>query len=66
MKFKERQFKAIQRFCKYCEVGFDRQKGYPELTCRHRENIPRGCSWGECNQDVCLFIKVINETAKEI
>jgi hypothetical protein len=61
MEFNEKQFKEIQKFCKFCEVGFDREKGYPELTCRHKINIPSGHSWGECNKDVCLFIQMIKE-----
>ena len=42
--------------CKYSAYGCDIDHNI-ELTCRHPENKPAGCSWGDCKECVCPLLK---------
>lgn len=41
-------FYTFAALCPHCKPGFDEMTSRIEDTCRHPDNIPRGCSWGEC------------------
>lgn len=47
-------FKTFQSNCKYAQYGL--KYGYVrefELTCRRPDRIPKGCSWGVCDEANC-------------
>lgn len=50
-------FGWIKSLCPFCKPGFDEMVGYAADTCRHNDNKPKGCSWGECNEDICPLLK---------
>ena len=37
----------------YCKIGS--KDGRFINTCRKPDMIPKGCSWGECNEKVCPY-----------
>lgn len=47
-------FRRFQDTCKYCRLGFD--GGFITDTCRKRDNIPKGSSWGECKLSTCPLL----------
>lgn len=49
-------FPVMQTMCKYFHIGYDQNHDVLD-TCRHKANIPSGCSWGECSQDACPFLQ---------
>lgn len=51
-------FEQLRSMCKYCQWGFDEQQYPPrQLTCRNKDNIPQGSSWGNCNIKECPLLK---------
>ena len=51
----ELTFLTMRESCKY---GHDSYNGeYLDWTCHHNDNIPAGCSWGECNMTMCPILK---------
>ena len=50
-------FKKFRLVCKFFAVGYnvDRET---ELTCRRKDMIPEGCSWGICDKEHCPYMKV--------
>ena len=51
-------FNIVSENCKYYHVGFDEDRVACD-TCRHKDNIPAGCSWGICDKDHCpIFAKM--------
>lgn len=49
-------FNTFQHICRYYHVGFDQDR-IAHDTCRYKANIPSGCSWGECKQEICPFLQ---------
>lgn len=49
-------FNQFAEYCKYSHGGLDIDRNYCP-TCRNKENIPYGQSWGECNALVCPVFK---------
>lgn len=45
-------FPQLAEMCKHRKPGYDRDKQVVN-TCRHPNNTPVGCSWGDCSPDVC-------------
>lgn len=47
-------FKTFQSNCKYAQYGLkqDTVRDF-ELTCRKSERVPKGCSWGVCDEAHC-------------
>ncbi len=58
-------FKTATANCQYWHEGFDDYKGGWIDTCRHPDNIPEGCSWGECDFEVCPIFEKCLECASE-
>lgn len=52
-------FRRFQDTCKFCKLGF--VKGFVTDTCRKKENIPKGDSWGECSFSKCPLLKVLKD-----
>ena len=51
-------FEQLKNICKYCEWGFDPLEDPSRLlTCRNKDNIPQGSSWGNCNISECPLLK---------
>lgn len=48
-------FRDIKNICVHHALGIE--DGFVFSTCRDKDNIPKGCSWGECKQDKCPFLK---------
>lgn len=46
------RFTTVCKYLKPCYVD-----GMVEETCRHKENIPTGSSWGECSSHCCPIYK---------
>ena len=47
-----------ENMCRYMKLGADEflsHDFYP--TCRHKDNKPKGCSWGTCDEQHCPFFK---------
>lgn len=49
-------FNIFQHICKYYHIGYDQDRIVHD-TCRYDANIPSGCSWGECKQEICPFLQ---------
>lgn len=62
---KNDDFKTATEGCEYWHEGFDDFKGGWIDTCRHPDNIPEGCSWGECDLEACPIFGKCLECAKE-
>ena len=45
-------FSQLAEVCKHRKPGYDQDKRVVD-TCRHPNNTPVGCSWGDCRPDVC-------------
>ena len=55
----EKLFQIITENCKHCQMG--REDGEYIDTCRHADNKSERFSWGQCNINVCPFVKQIME-----
>ena len=54
-------FQWIKEICKYNHIGLDGESHLDDAwiaTCRNKNNHPKGCSWGECNSEVCPLLKM--------
>ena len=49
-------FDDMRTICKHYSIGFDQDRNCIP-TCRHKDNKPVGCSWGDCNEQECPLIK---------
>lgn len=49
-------FHQFAEYCRYSHGGFDIDRNYI-ATCKNKENIPFGHSYGECNASVCPALK---------
>lgn len=51
-------FEFIKENCKHGAMGHEDGMGSDVIeTCRHESNKPKGCSWGDCNKEVCPILK---------
>jgi hypothetical protein len=48
-------FEYIKGICKHKATGYE--DGNNIATCRNENNIPKGCSWGKCNEEMCPVLK---------
>lgn len=53
-------FERFRSVCKFFAVGFDEDRKI-EYTCRRKDMIPEGCSWGICDKEHCPYIKAEEE-----
>lgn len=53
-------FDDWKSLCKYYHHAFYEDCRLTD-SCRHSENIPSGCSEGECKKDKCPFLNKINK-----
>jgi len=51
-------FEWIKEMCQFRKDGFNEEVGGTVDTCRSEHNKPKGCSWGECREDICPLLKV--------
>ena len=52
-------FEEFQSVCRFAKFGI--KDGYSdqfELTCRRSDCIPKGHSWGKCNERVCPYFGI--------
>ena len=58
-------FRTFQSHCKYVKYGLkqDTVREF-ELTCRNPKCVPKGCSWGVCDEAHCPYfgIRIENGT----
>lgn len=62
-------FKLFREVCKYRKLGYEfHGSSECKFTCRHKDNIAKGSSWGKCNYKNCPTIAriVIVEMRKKI
>jgi hypothetical protein len=52
-------FKTFQSNCKYAQYGLkqDTVRDF-ELTCRKPGCVPKGCSWGVCDEAHCPYFGI--------
>lgn len=60
-------FQEISMTCPYGRWGYEGRSGYNygfEWTCRNKNNIPEGHSWGSCSEGACPLLprKITNLT----
>jgi len=49
-------FKTFQSNCRYAQYGLKQNTVRDfELTCRKPERVPKGCSWGACDEVHCPY-----------
>ena len=53
-------FEKFRFICKFFAVGYDEDRKI-EFTCRRKDMIPDGCSWGICDKEYCPYMKVKKE-----
>ena len=52
-------FKTFQSNCKYAQYGLKQNTARDfELTCRKPERVPKGCSWGVCDEAHCPYFGI--------
>jgi hypothetical protein len=56
-------FETFRLVCKFFAIGYDEDRG-TELTCRRKDMIPEGDSWGECSPDKCPFLNANKDSVK--
>ena len=49
-------FAWIKEVCRFRKDGFE--DDVVKDTCRNKYNTPKGCSWGECSEETCPWLKI--------
>ena len=49
-------FDDMRDICIFCKIGVG-DLGIRKKTCRHKQNVPEGHSWGKCKLSVCPIVK---------
>jgi len=49
-------FERFRFVCKFFKVGCNEDRQI-EITCRRKDMIPEGCSWGICDKEHCPYMK---------
>lgn len=53
------EFNTFRTACKYAGIGYDQEIDSIENTCRRKDRIPDGSSWGICKEDRCPYFGVV-------
>lgn len=48
-------FKTLRMLCKFAQAGYDPKEGDWAIRCTWKASIPKGCSWGKCDDETCKF-----------
>ena len=54
-------FEDFQDICKFAKTGYDMRQGGCVTTCRRKDMIPQGRSWGVCDKEHCPYVKKDSE-----
>lgn len=49
-------FERFRFVCRFFNVGCNEDRQI-EFTCRRKDMIPEGCSWGICDKEHCPYMK---------